>query len=150
MLLLLELFDRLHITLVNTADAEVRCQQRSCFNLKCPLCTGVLLYWAIPENIHTLPTDDVGNPVRNAQWVWLEIHKFPQNFVNFNWNSRKTIQIFAKSGIPQARFWISRFWNPKLQLSFLEILKFLGTQFSVVHRGVWIFSGIAHQIWHSF
>ena len=24
-------------------------------------------YWAIPENIHTHPMDDIGNPVRNAQ-----------------------------------------------------------------------------------
>ena len=44
---------------------------------------------------HT-PMDDTGNHVRNAQWVWLEIHKFLQNFVNFNRNSGKTIQIFAK------------------------------------------------------
>ena len=80
---------------------------------------------AIPENIHTTPMDDIGNPVRNAQWVWQEIHKFPQNFVTFNRNSRKNhsnvckILEFLKdfesagSGILQ-----------KLQLSFLEILKF--------------------------
>ena len=24
-------------------------------------------YWAIPENIHTTPMDDIGNPVENAQ-----------------------------------------------------------------------------------
>ena len=24
-------------------------------------------YWAIPENIHNPPMDDIGNPVRNAQ-----------------------------------------------------------------------------------
>ena len=26
-----------------------------------------ILNWAIPENIHTPPMDDIGNPVRNAQ-----------------------------------------------------------------------------------
>ena len=26
-----------------------------------------MLYWAIPENIHTPPMDDIGNTVRNAQ-----------------------------------------------------------------------------------
>ena len=25
------------------------------------------VYWAIPENIHTHPMDNIGNPVRNAQ-----------------------------------------------------------------------------------
>ena len=55
--------------------------------------------------------DDIGNPVRNAQWVWLEIHKCPQNFVNFNRNSRKTVQIFAKFW-NSSRFWIRRLWNP--------------------------------------
>ena len=83
---------------------------------------------------HT-PMEDIGNPVRNAQWVWLEIHKFPQNFVNFARNSRKTIHIFAKFW-NSSRFWISRLGIlQKLQLSFLEILKFLGTQFCVVHKG---------------
>ena len=52
------------------------------------------------------PMDDTRNPVRNALWVWLEIHKFLQNFVNFNWKSRKTIQIFAKF-CNSSRFWIS-------------------------------------------
>ena len=32
-------------------------------------------------------------------------------FANFNWNSRKTIQIFAKFW-NSSRFWISRLWNP--------------------------------------
>ena len=39
------------------------------------------------------PMDDIGNPVRNAQWLWLEIHKYPQNFVNFN---RKNHSNFCK------------------------------------------------------
>ena len=88
--------------------------------------------------------DDIGNPVRNAQWVWLEVDKFLQSFVNLNRNSRKTIQIFAKFW-NSSRFWISRFWIPqKLQLSFLQVLKFLGTQFGVVHLGGGgVFSGIA-------
>ena len=83
--------------------------------------------------------------IRNAQWIWLEIHKFLQNFVNFYRNSRKTIQIFAKFW-NSSRFWISRFWNPaKLQVSFLGILKFLGTQFSVVHGG----GGAVDIFWNS-
>ena len=65
------------------------------------------------------------------------------NFVNFDRNSRKTIQNLAKFRNPQdsesAGFGILY----KLLLPFLEILQFLGTQFSVVHR-VWIFSGKAH------
>ena len=35
-----------------------------------PICQMVCYdckYWAIPENIHTPPMDDIGNPVRNAQ-----------------------------------------------------------------------------------
>ena len=83
------------------------------------------------QRISTYPMDEIGNPLRNAQWVWLEIQKFPPNFVNFNRNSRKTIKIFVKFW-NSSRFWISRFWNPakKLQFSF-----FSGTQFSVVHGG---------------
>ena len=56
--------------------------------------------------------------------------------MNFDWNSSKTIQNLAKSGIPKdfesARFGIL----DKLLLSFLEIRKFSGTQFSGVHRRV--------------
>ena len=33
--------------------------------------------------------DDIGNPVRNGQWVWLEIHKFPQKFINFKFFPQK-------------------------------------------------------------
>ena len=103
-------------------------------------------HWAIPENIHTYP--------RGHRRRWKSCnkcsvsmtgnHKFPPNFANFNPNSRKTIQVLAK-------FWnSSRFAKnlQKLQLSFLEILKFLGVQFSVVHwvgGGGGVFSGIAHQ-----
>ena len=47
----------------------------------------------------------------------------------------KTIQILRNSGIPQDFESASSGLLQKLQLSFLEILKFLGTQFSVVHRG---------------
>ena len=57
---------------------------------------------------------------------------------------RKSFKVLQNSWIPQylesARFAIFQ----KLLLSLLEILKFSSTQFSVVHRGVWIFSGIAH------
>ena len=28
---------------------------------------NLYFHWAIPENIHTPPMDDIGNPVRNAQ-----------------------------------------------------------------------------------
>ena len=84
--------------------------------------------------------DNIGNPVRNVQWVWPEIHKFPTNFVNFNWNSRKAIQFFRNSGIPQKFESAGSEILQKLQFSFLEILKFLGTQFSVIlRRGVDIF-----------
>ena len=58
---------------------------------------------------------------------------FPQNFLNFDRNSGKTIQNLAK-------FWNSQEFESagfgilhKLLLSFLEILKFLGTHFSVVY-----------------
>ena len=47
----------------------------------------------------------------------------------------KQFKVLQNSGIPQdfelARFGILQ----KLSLSFLEILKFLGAQFSVIHRG---------------
>ena len=60
---------------------------------------------------------------------------FPKNFVNFDWISSKTYKTLRNSGIPKdvesAVFGMLH----KLLLSFLEILKFLGTQFSVVHRG---------------
>ena len=56
----------------------------------------------------------------------------------------KPFKFLRNSGIPQ-------YFEPpgsgilhKLQLSFLEILKILGTQFSVVRRRGWIFSEIAH------
>ena len=56
-------------------------------------------------------------------------------------NSFKVLQ---NSGIPEdfesAGFEILH----KLPLSSLEIVEFFGTQVSVVHRVVWIFSGIAH------
>ena len=48
------------------------------------------------------------------------------------------------SGIPQDFESAGSGILQKLQLSFLEILKFLGAQFSVVQGGGWIFSGIAH------
>ena len=55
--------------------------------------------------------------------------------MNFDRNSTKIIQSLENCGIPQylesATFGIQQ----KLLLSFLEILKFLSTQFSVVHRG---------------
>ena len=74
----------------------------------------------------------------------MEIHEFPQAFVNFDRNSKKTIQILQNSGIPQDCETAGIGILEKLLLFFLEILKFLGTQFSAVHRGEgWIFSGIA-------
>ena len=75
--------------------------------------------------------DDIENPARNAQWVWLEIHKFPKNFPNFNRNSRKTFQSLAKFW-NSSRFWLSKLWNPAKKIGNPEIL---GTQFNVVHRG---------------
>ena len=77
----------------------------------------------------------------------MEIHELPRNFANFDRNSRKTVQVLQNSGIPQdfesAGFGILQ----KLLLSSLEILKFLGIQFSVAHRGGGgkIFSGVAHS-----
>ena len=117
-----------------------------------------MIHWAIPENIHTPPMDDIGNPVGNAQWAWLEIHKFLQNFVNFNRNSRKTIQIFAKFR-NSSRFWMSRLWNPAKAVVLLgnsEIFRY------PIQCRPWrggggggdgIFSGMAHfrgQAWYSW
>ena len=59
---------------------------------------------------HTL-MDDTGNPVINARSAWLEFHQYPKNFINFDWNSRKTIQIFPKFW-NSARLWIITVWNP--------------------------------------
>ena len=60
----------------------------------------------------------------------------------------KPFKILQNSGFPQefksAGFGILH----KLLPSFLEILKFLDTQFSVVYRGVWLFSGVAD--WNLF
>ena len=57
------------------------------------------------------------------------------NLVNFNRNSRKTIEFFRNSGIPQDFESAGSGILQKLQLSFMEILKFLGTLFSVVRWG---------------
>ena len=79
--------------------------------------------------------DDIGNPVINARWARLEFHEFPQIFWILTGIPRNSFKVLQNSGIPQdfesAGFGILH----KLLLSFLEILKFLGTQFSVVHRG---------------
>ena len=100
-------------------------------------------YWDIPENIHTPPMDNIGNPVRNAQWVWLEIHKYPQ-FCEFNRNSRKTIQIFAKFW-NSWRFWISRLWNSaKIAVVLLGNPQIFGYSIRCHPGGGWIFSGRAH------
>ena len=67
------------------------------------------------------------------------------NFVNFNRNSRKTIQIFAKFW-NSARFLISRLWNPAdTAVVLLGNPEYLGTQFGVVHSGGGggVFTGIA-------
>ena len=76
-----------------------------------------------------------GNP-------WIST-KFCEFWLEFQENHSKSCQIleFLKI-VKTAGFGILQ----KLLLFFLEILKFLGTQFSVVHRGVWIFSEIAHSV----
>ena len=89
--------------------------------------------------------DDIGNPVINAQWALLEFHEFPLKFCLFLIGiPAKPFKLLQNSGIPQdfdsAVFGILH----KLPLSFLEILKFLGVQFSVAHGGGGVFSGIAH------
>ena len=61
--------------------------------------------------------------------------KFHPNFWNFDQNSRKFIEVLQKSGIPQNFESAGSGILHKLLLSILEILKFLGTQFSVVHWG---------------
>ena len=115
--------------------------------------------WAVPENIHTSPMDDIGNPVRmfsEYDWKSTNSPKFCKFLTGIPGNPFKFLRNF---GIPQdfgpAGYGILQ----KLQLSFLEILKFLGTQFSVVHGDgvggggvlvcvcvcVWIFSGIAQH-----
>ena len=69
---------------------------------------------------------------------------FPQFFLILTGIPGNLCKVFQNSGIPQD-FESAGFGNlQKLLVSFLEILKFLGTQFSIVNRGVWIFSGIAH------
>ena len=45
------------------------------------------------RNIHTPPMDDIGNPVENGWWAWLEIHEFPQKF------PQKPFKVFQNSGI---------------------------------------------------
>ena len=55
--------------------------------------------------------DDIGNPVENAWSASQEIHEFPQNFVNFDRNSMKTIQSIAKFW-NSPKFRISKVWNP--------------------------------------
>ena len=47
----------------------------------------------------------------------------------------KPFKFLRNSGIPQDFELVDSGILEKLQLSFLEILKFLGTQFDVVHRG---------------
>ena len=64
--------------------------------------------------------------------------------MNFDRNSRKTFKILQNSGIPQEFESAELGILDKLLLSFLEMLKFLDVQFSVVHKGGGcIFSGIA-------
>ena len=67
-----------------------------------------VLYWAIPENIHTHPMDTIGKPVMNARWARLEFHEFPPNFWNFDRNSRKSFKVLQNS----SRFSLSRVRNP--------------------------------------
>ena len=80
-----------------------------------------------PHTLHSKSCNKCSVSLTGIQWI-------SPNFVNFDRNSRKTIQN------------LSKFWNsPRMSkvgilhklllLPFLEILKFLGTQFSVVHRG---------------
>ena len=79
--------------------------------------------------------DDIGNPVINARRARLEFHEFPSSSWNFDRIPENSFKVLQNSEIPQdfesAGFGILH----KLLLSFLEILKFLGTRFSVVHGG---------------
>ena len=71
----------------------------------------------------------------------MEIMNFPKILWILTRIPGKPFKVVRNSGIPQ--YFESTGFEilPKLLLSFLEILRFLGTQFSVVHKGVWIFSG---------
>ena len=88
--------------------------------------------------------DDIGNPVRNAQYDWKSTN-FLKILKILTGIPGKPFKFLRNSGIPQDFELAGTGILQKLQLSFLEILKFLGTQLSVFHRGwgVWIFSGIA-------
>ena len=91
------------------------------------------------EYPHT-PMDGITNPVKNSlspDWNSL-------NFPNILWILTgipgKPFKILQNSGIPQEPESQGFGILHKLLLSFLEIPKFLGTQFI---GGLWIFSGIA-------
>ena len=69
-----------------------------------------------------------------SEYDWKSTN-IPKIFVNFDWNSRKPFKFLQNSGIPQDFESVGSGILQKLQLSFLEILKFLGTGFGVVHSG---------------
>ena len=79
--------------------------------------------------------DDIGNPAINAWRARQEFREFPQIFGILTRIPGRSFKVLQNSGIPEdfesAGFGILH----KLLLPFLEILKFLGTQFSVIHRG---------------
>ena len=79
--------------------------------------------------------DDTGNPVINAGEPDWNSMNLPPIFVTLTRIPENSFKVLQNSGIAQdfesAGFGILH----KLLLSFLEILKFLGTQFSVVHSG---------------
>ena len=104
-------------------------------------------HWAIPET----STHPHGRHWKSCKKCLVSMTGNPwtsPNFVNFDWNSTKTIQILAKFwNSPRSR--ISKFWNPAKTATVIlgnPVIFRYPTQVSSI-GGVWIFSGIAHSAW---
>ena len=78
--------------------------------------------------------DNIGNLVRNAYEHDWKSTNFSKILYVLTGIPGKPFNFLRNSGIPQDFESAGSGILQKLQLSFLEILQFLGTQFGVVHR----------------
>ena len=78
--------------------------------------------------------DDIGNPVMFGDLDWNSMN-FPQIFGILAGIPGNPFKVLQNSGIPEDFESAGLGILHKLLLSFLEILKFLGAQFNVVHGG---------------